>query len=130
MFYIINKTTGDVVKKSDTPFNIDESVQPPDPFMQLKILRNETKPAFNAATEKLVITHTDDLQAFTRTFHFVKQPLTAEEIALKAEADAAEVTRLQIKAVYLDLKNGTGTAGERLVRIEKALAWLLRQPLK
>lgn len=65
-------------------------------------------------------------------------PLTAEELAL-AEADeqlaveeaqreaARQAERDQLRAVYVALRDGTGTAGERLVRLEKVVAWLMRR---
>lgn len=54
-------------------------------------------------------------------------PLTQEELDAVAERKADEALQQQIRAAYLDLKNGVGTALERLARDEKATAWLLKQ---
>lgn len=130
MYYIINKDSRELIRESRTPFNINEAEQPPDPFIQLKRVNDDTQPAHNAATQKLVREFTDNDAACTRTFQWVIVAKTAEEQAAYAEAQADEVTRQQIKAVYQDLKNGVGTNIERLQRIEKATAWLLRNVVK
>lgn len=130
MYYIINKTTRALIRQSQTPFNIDENVQPPDPAIQLKRIDDDTMPALNPATQKIVRQFTDDDTAFTRTFHNVVTAMTDAEITAYAEAQQAETTRLQIRAAYIALTNGTGTNVERLQRLERAVAWLLRQVVK
>ncbi len=130
MYLIIKKDTNEVVKKSDAPFNADESIQPPPPLVQLKVIRDETKPGYDAANEKLVLTHKDDFKLLTRTYFFEKAVLSSEEKALITQASADETTRQQVKTVYAALKAGTGTATQRLVRIEKAVAYLLKDLVK
>lgn len=44
-----------------------------------------------------------------------------------AAAQAAALAAATAPAVYRALRDGTGTAGERLVRVERVCAWLLRQ---
>lgn len=130
MFYIINKDTRAEIRTSDTPFNVDETVQPPLPAIQLKRVDNTVPPAYNAATHKLVYSPVDDDVAFTRTFRYVAVLLTAEELAAQQQADADEAQRQTIKAAYAALKAGTGTTVQRLSRIETAVAWLLRDAVK
>lgn len=53
-------------------------------------------------------------------------PLSAEEQARIAD-DAADATEAdQLRTIYTALKNGTGTSGERLQRLERACAFLLK----
>ena len=47
---------------------------------------------------------------------------------LDAETDAAELE--QLKTIAAALQAGTGTAGERLVRVERVCVWLLKQAAK
>ena len=127
MFYLINKNTRELLRASATPFNADATVQPPLPVFQLRRVINDTQPAFNAATHKLIRTSVDDDNAATRTFRYEAIPLTQAELDAKAQAAADEAERQVLRAAYLDLKNGTGTQAERLRRVERAAAWLLRQ---
>ena len=126
-YYILDKITRELKRESRTPFNIDPAVQPPAPYIQLVRVEDATQPAFDPATQKLARTFTDDDAAFTRTFHYVVAAMTAEEIAAYQKRQQDEATLNQIKAVYLDMKNGVGTNLERLQRVEKACAYLLRQ---
>lgn len=57
---------------------------------------------------------------------WVVRDLTQPE--LDAQADAAELAVLQ--QVAAALKAGTGTAAERLVRLERVAVWLLKQAAK
>lgn len=57
---------------------------------------------------------------------FVPQPKTADELAAIAAAAAdAEETR-QLKLVVAALKAGTGTAGERITRLERVCVHLIK----
>lgn len=111
MFYIIDESTREVIRRSQTPFNIDESIKPPAGVVQLKHVVDETQPTFDPATHKLERTFTDDGVAGTRTFSFEAVPLTAGEAAAVQQLadDTAELD--QIKTVYNAIRNGTGTAG-------------------
>jgi hypothetical protein len=126
MYFIINKNTRALVRESASPFNIDENVQPPDPLIQLKRIDNSSQPGYNPATHKLVYQFTDDDVAKTRTFAWAAVPMSQEEIDSYnlRQTDNAELVIL--RAVYNDLKNGVGTAAERLNRVERATAFLLR----
>lgn len=130
MYYLINKDTREIIRTSATPFNADETVQPPPPVIQLKRVVDETQPQYDANTHKLVRTFTDNDNAGTRTFVWNAVPLTQEELDAKAAA-AAEATELTVlQTVYTALKNGTGTANERIQRLERAVAWLLREQVR
>jgi hypothetical protein len=130
MYFIVDKNTRALIRQSQTPFNIDETIQPDDPLIQLKQVDDPTVPTFDANTQKLVNSFADDDAAHTRTFKMVVAPLTQAEQAARQQALQDETTRQQIKAVYSDLKNGTGTASDRLLRIERAVAWLLRNAVQ
>lgn len=125
-YFILDKNTRELIRQSPTPFNVDESVQPPDPLIQLKRVDDDTKPPFDPATEKLVRIFTDNDIAFTRTFSWSVVAMTQDEIDEYEQAQQDEITRQQIRQFYLDLKNGVGTTAERAARLEKAVAWLLR----
>ena len=87
---------------------------------------DDAQPPFDPATQKLAREHSDDLDAFTRTFRFVAVPLTQAELDANAERAGDNAELAQIRAVYDDHRNGVGTAAQRLTRCERALAWLLR----
>ena len=130
MYFIINRKTRELIRTSQTPVNVDETVNEFGDLIQLKRVENNTQPAFKSATQKLNRISTDDDVAFTRTFTWEVVSLTQPELDAIAEQTASEATRQQIKAVYTALRNGTGTATERIVRIERAVAWLLRNEVK
>ena len=51
---------------------------------------------------------------------------TAEELAGKTKEEAKEAELDAIKGIYQDLRDGVGTAEQRLARVEKVVARLLR----
>jgi hypothetical protein len=78
------------------------------------------QPAFDPALQRL--TRSDpvvDVEANTHTHGWTVVQIPQEELD-----DIAE--REQAKAVYQDLKDGTGTQLQRLVRVEKVCAYLLK----
>lgn len=84
-------------------------------------------PAFNNAThqvfpDKAIVNVNEN--TLTQAWKIV--PLTAEELAKKAEESARQTDISQIKAIYTALKNGTGTTAERMARVEKVLARLIK----
>jgi hypothetical protein len=129
-YYIVNRDTRALVRESSTPFNIDESVQPDPPLIQLKRVDDDTRPAFDPATQKLVRIFTDNDAAFTRTWSWQVQAKTQAEMDAYQLEQQDAATLVIIRNVYQDLKNGVGTAVQRLERCERALAWLLRQHVR
>lgn len=129
-YYIVNMNTRELVRTSHSPFNIDEAVQPPSPLIQLKRVDNDTVPSFNAATQKVIRSSIDNDTLFTRTFYFEVVSLSQAEIDANQLNQTDEATRILIKNGYMDLKNGAGTTAERAARLERAVAWLLRQYVK
>jgi hypothetical protein len=125
-YFIVHSTTRELVRTSSTPFNIDESVQPPAPYLQLKRVDDDTIPAFNIATQKLVRIFTDNDTLFTRTFSWQVVAKTQAEIDAYNLEQSDNNTLTVIRNNYQDLINGTGTNLERLVRCERGLAYLLR----
>jgi len=67
------------------------------------------------------------LSATTATQSWLLVAKTAEQLAREADttADANELAVL--RTVYAALKAGTGTAAERLVRLERSMAWVLKK---
>jgi len=126
MFFIINKTTRQVIRTSETPFNIDENVQPGGGVIQLKRIDDETKPNFDPATQKLVRNFVDDDSAFTRTFSFSVAQLTNGELAAATQAVQGETQRQQIKTLIDAFKNGTATNAQ----VQKAIAYLLKDAVR
>ena len=91
-----------------------------DPAITLLLHVQAADPAFDPATHRLVQgAGVFDEAANTLTFTRTAVAIPQEELD-----DATELT--QIRAVYLDLKNGVGTAGERITRVEKVLARMLK----
>jgi hypothetical protein len=129
-YYILNKNTRVLVRESFQPFNIDASVQPPAPLIQLVRTDNGIPPTFDPATQKLVYTFTDNDATFTRNYSYQIQAMTQAEMDAYQKQQQDETTRQQIKAVYQDLINGVGTVAQRQVRVEKAVAWLLRNSVQ
>ncbi len=90
-----------------------------------RIVELQPDPAFNPATQKLegwdyVISQ------FKVTAQKVLVALSQEQQDAYTQRQADQAERAQAKALYQALKNGTGTQGERLLRVEKVLARLLR----
>lgn len=88
---------------------------------------NPTAPVYDPATQiaeggPSVV----DVNANTYTRTWVIRALTQEELDENAINAANEVEKDQAKAVYADLKNGVGTQIERLERLEKVAAHLLK----
>jgi hypothetical protein len=79
-----------------------------------------TKPAFDPELQRLTRpAPVVDVEANTHTHGWTVTPLSQEELD-----DIAE--REQAIAVYQDLKDGTGTQLQRLVRTERVCAYLLK----
>ena len=57
-------------------------------------------------------------------------PKTAAELAFDAYVANRDADLLLIRQVYLALKNGTGTAAERLVRVERVCARFIKDTFK
>ena len=90
----------------------------PDIALLLEVL--EPQPAYDTNTQRLQRSEAVvDIPGNTITTGWQVVAIPQEELD-----DAAELA--QIKAVYLALKNGTGTQLERLVRVERVLARLLK----
>jgi hypothetical protein len=131
MYYIVKKATRELIRQSDRPFNVDETVQPEDTTtIQLKHVEDNTGPAYDPATQKLEREFVDDDAAFTRTFRYKVVAMTTAEQTAYQQGLADETERQQIKSIYQDLKNGTGTTAARLARVEKVCAWLLRDAVR
>ena len=91
---------------------------------ELKYVPISDPPATNPETHKL------ERSLTTEEYGWVSVPLTTEELDALAAQAAADAEREQAKALYLDLKNGTGTTLERLLRVEKVLAYILKDTYK
>lgn len=124
MYIIRNKTTKEVIRKSKTPISIDGEIKDLDPNLEvLEVIQND-RPTYNPETSKLERTETEQGGQIIIDWNIVD--LSAEELQAIQDQKDAEAERQQAKAIYLDLKKGVGTAGERLTRVEKVLARLLR----
>jgi len=47
--------------------------------------------------------------------------------AIAAANQVSETERAQLRATYVALRDGTGTAAERFQRLERTVAWLMRK---
>lgn len=83
---------------------------------------NANPPTGPGPTEVLyIVGYTIDDTQVVRTL--AVRAMTAEELAAKND----DTERQQLIAIYNDLKNGVGTAGERITRVERVLAWVLKR---
>ena len=81
----------------------------------------DPQPAFNPVTQRRSPSYIIEAGQVRKTWAVV--PLTAAELE---DADAA--TQLtQIQAVLADLRNGTGTTAQRLQRVERVCAQLIKR---
>lgn len=124
MFFIIHKDTRELIRESGTPFNRDEQIQPPLPLIQLKRVFDNTQPAYDEETQKLVQSSVDDDEAGTRTFFYEVVALTQDELDARAAQAAYDAELDQLRAVYQDLQNGVGTTNVRITRVERVAAFL------
>lgn len=79
------------------------------------------KPAYNPATQKPPVFQNGAWAVPSKS---------AEELAAEADAAAATEETRQIRLIVAALKAGTGTAAERLARLERAVAHLIKQSLQ
>jgi len=87
-----------------------------------------TKPVFDPATEKVVVAEpVIDETNNTLTQAWQIAPFTQQEQDEYADRQANKIEIDGIKSVYQDLKNGTGTAGDRISRVESVLAFMLKR---
>lgn len=129
MSYLIwNKTTQTVHRgERNEPYTVDG--QPgvlADPLVELAVIRN-AYPTLGL-NERAVATQTVDLGAKTITYGWSVETYTPTAEELDERADATEAS--QLRTVYTALKNSTGTSGERLVRVERVCAFLLKREAK
>lgn len=81
----------------------------------------DDRPAYDQATQQIQqIAPVVDIEENTHTHGWEIVPRPQEEIDADAE-------REQAKAVYKDLMNGNGTQAQRLQRVEKVCAYLLKE---
>lgn len=81
----------------------------------------EPQPPFDPDTQQQVRDgHAVDLEASTITYGWLVEELPPEQ-------QDDNHRRRQIKNLYQDLRDGSGTAGERLQRVERVLAYMLRE---
>ena len=124
-FYIIRKSDRSLVRRTTAPINT--LTNETDTELCLMQVESDVIPAFNPATQKLVRVFTDNDALYTRTFSYTVSALTQAELNALTSAQQTALTKQEIKAAYTAMVNGTGTAAERIARLEKAVAYLLRQ---
>ena len=91
-----------------------------DPGIALLLHVQAADPAYDPATQRLLsAAPVVDIPANTLTFSRTVQAIPQAELDSATELD-------QIRAVYLALKNGTGTVAERLTRLEKVVARMIK----
>lgn len=118
MYYIINKDTRELIRESETPFNVDESIQPPDPLIQLKLVNDNTEVPHDPLTQKLVREFVDDDKEFTRTFYYTVADKPLEEVE---SAKQGLKKRNEKNLIASELRSSKGTLEERVRRLEKII---------
>ena len=101
-----------------------------DPLIAMAIMVKGADPPFNPDTHKLVKTET--LLPFVSEFRItnVAAPLTQAELDARVAEQQNANRETQIRNAMAALRNGTGTAAERLARVEKACVHLLRNLMR
>lgn len=133
---IRNKTTKAVIRISETPIRADGKIPADlDPAVELvDIVDPPAQPAFNPATQKVVSTTSEQAGAVGFPIRLVYDwsvvALSQAELDAKAAESSAANERDQLKAVVSALRDGTGTTGERVARVEKACARLITDTFK
>ena len=99
-----------------------------DPDLVILLEVQEDQPVYDSATERIQrVDPVYDVVEETATYSWEIVSLTQDELDAIADREADDAQLVIIKAAYQDLKNGVGTATERLERIEKGLAYILKQ---
>ncbi len=129
MFYIVDKITRRLIRTVKEPINIDESVNEFGDLIQLRHVEDTNMPTFDKATHKLQRNVVDDDKAYTRTFSYVAVPLSEDELKAQAAMTVSLAERQTVKATLAAIQNGTGTAAERLTRLEKAVVAFIKRDL-
>lgn len=129
MFYIVDKITRQLIRTTKERINIDESVNEFGGLIQLRHVEDSKLPAFDKATHKLQRNVADDDKAYTRTFSYVAVPLSQDELNAQAAMSASTAERQAVKATLTAIQNGTGTAAERLARLERAVVAFIKRNL-
>jgi len=121
-------SAGDVVGKPRAwPRADGMAIEGADPDVIPLMAVEGDKPIYDPDTHHLEPSFVIDLPAEEYRREWVVTNHSAEELAEIAEEAEIAAEAEQAKAVYLDLKNGVGNNGDRLVRVEKALAHVLRR---
>jgi len=125
MYYIVDVKTGETLKESETPFNVDENVQPPFPLAQLKGVEPEP-PQFNKMTQKLNKVFEDNFSNFTRVFSYETETLPDELIAKHRNT----VNKRNEKNTLINtFKLSNLSVEKRLERLEDLMVKLLKGDL-
>lgn len=134
MFIIRNKNTKEVIRKSDTPLRTDGKLPADmDPDIELLAEVWEREPSYTKTTHKLEQAIREAAAAdepIKLIYGWAIVPLTQEELDFAVEQANLRGERQQVKALMAALKAGTGTAGERITRVEKGLHLLLKENLR
>lgn len=88
------------------------------------------KPVYLSKGGKVVSDTSDTVISRLELEGWVRTATPPEVLEAGATLAADKAERQQIKALMADLKAGTGTNGERITRIEKALHRLLKDSLR
>jgi hypothetical protein len=115
MYYIFDKDKN-FLKESDTPFNVDETIQPKEGY-QLKGIEIE-KPEYDSSLYFLVSNVIDDFEKLTRTFDWNIQEHPLEKIQEIAEFNAKIIEKEELKVIDVNKL----TLEERIERLEKLYA--------
>ena len=85
----------------------------------------EPEPAYDPNTSKVVKSNSISVNEHIKTKTVV--PLSSEELQVISRRNQQQTDIEAIKNAMTALKNGEGTAVERLARVERACVWLLKE---
>lgn len=125
-WFFYNTDTQERGKRRSWP-NPDGSEIPNLPNNIVPLLRViNSKPSYDPNSEGLSRSTEVDVANNTYTYSWNVVTLTAEEAIEAAETQQRNDFDTQISSIILNLRNGTGTNAQRLARVEKAVAYILK----
>lgn len=98
-----------------------------DAEINMLMLTKGVMPVYDSATHEITREQVIDVPASEYRTEYTAAPLSAEDLAEVQEDSEIDAERVQAIAVYQDLKDGAGNSNQRIARVEKVAAHLLRR---
>ena len=122
-------STGEIIKhRVRWPRRDGSEIVGLDPDIVPLLEVQEEQPPFDSATETVEkAAPLVDVDANTHTHGWIVRALTAEELQARADQQQHNTNAEQARQVYQALKNGDGNNTQRIQRVERVCAHLLKR---